>query len=110
MSFLLLFVAKSYLAFLFFSVPPQNTTVLVHPSENVKEGENVTITCSTYSNPPSQMVLKKVHQEKEIILPSVNGTFILYNVTKNDTGRYVLDVFNEVGNNIKVIEIAVVGR
>ncbi|KFP50252.1 Vascular cell adhesion protein 1, partial [Cathartes aura] len=91
-------------------VPPQNTTVLVHPSENVKEGENVTITCSTYSNPPSQMVLKKVHQEKEIILPSVNGTFILYNVTKNDTGRYVLDVFNEVGNNIKVIEIAVVGR
>ncbi|KAF1520999.1 Vascular cell adhesion protein 1, partial [Eudyptes sclateri] len=91
-------------------VPPQNITVLVYPSENVKEGENVTIICSTYSNPPSQMVLKKLHQEKEIILPSVNGTFILYNVTKNDTGRYLLDVFNEVGNNIKVIEIAVVGR
>ncbi|NWS65935.1 VCAM1 protein, partial [Crotophaga sulcirostris] len=91
-------------------VPPQNITVLVYPSANVKEGENVIITCSTYSNPPSQMVLKKVHQEKEIILPSVNGTFILYNVTKNDTGRYLLDVFNEVGNNIKVIEIAVVGR
>ncbi|XP_053929341.1 vascular cell adhesion protein 1 isoform X2 [Cuculus canorus] len=91
-------------------VPPQNITVLVYPSANVKEGENVTITCSTYSNPPSQMVLKKVHQEKEIILPSVNGTFILYNVTKKDTGRYLLDVFNEVGSNIKVIEIAVVGR
>ncbi|XP_056211281.1 vascular cell adhesion protein 1 [Falco biarmicus] len=91
-------------------VPPQNITVLVYPSKNVKEGENVTIMCSTYSNPPSEMVLKKVHQEKEIILPSVNGTFILYNVTKNDTGRYLLHVFNEVGNNIKEIEIAVVGR
>uniref|UniRef100_A0A8B9M9B9 Vascular cell adhesion molecule 1 n=1 Tax=Accipiter nisus TaxID=211598 RepID=A0A8B9M9B9_9AVES len=91
-------------------VPPQNITVLVYPSENVKEGENVTITCSTYSNPPSQMVLKKVHQEKEIILSSVNGTFILYNVTKNDAGRYLLDVFNEAGNNVKVIEISVVGR
>ncbi|NXS44028.1 VCAM1 protein, partial [Balaeniceps rex] len=91
-------------------VPPQNVTVLVYPSQNVKEGENVTIICSTYSDPPSQMILKKVYQEKEIILPSVNGTFILYNVTKNDTGRYLLDVFNEVGNNIKVIEIAVEGR
>ncbi|NXX23595.1 VCAM1 protein, partial [Podargus strigoides] len=95
---------------LYVKVPPQNITVLVYPSENVTEGENVTITCSTYSNPPSQMVLKKVHQEKEIVLPSVNGTFILYNVTKNDTGRYLLDVFNEVGSNVKVIEIAVVGR
>ncbi|NXW64397.1 VCAM1 protein, partial [Eurystomus gularis] len=89
--------------------PPQNITVLVYPSENVTEGENITITCSAYSNPPSQMVLRKVQQEKEI-LPSVNGTFILYNVTKNDTGRYLLGVFNEVGNNIKVIEITVVGR
>ncbi|XP_035758774.1 vascular cell adhesion protein 1 [Egretta garzetta] len=91
-------------------VPPQNITVLVYPSENVKEGENVTIASSTDSNPSSQMVLKKVHQEKEIILPSANGTFILYNATKNDTGRYLLDVFNGVGNNIKVIEIAVAGR
>ncbi|XP_072199249.1 vascular cell adhesion protein 1 [Excalfactoria chinensis] len=91
-------------------VPPQNITVLVYPSENVKEGENVTIMCSTYSNPPSQMILRKVNQEKKIILPAVNGTFMLYNVTKNDTGRYLLDVFNEVGNNIRVIEIAVVGK
>ncbi|NXL85829.1 VCAM1 protein, partial [Alectura lathami] len=91
-------------------VPPQNITVLVYPSENVKEGENVTIMCSTYSNPPSQMILKKVNQEKKTILPSGNGTFTLYNVTKNDTGRYLLDVFNEVGNNIKVIEIAVIGK
>ncbi|NWI99062.1 VCAM1 protein, partial [Crypturellus undulatus] len=90
-------------------VPPQNITVLVHPSENIKEGANVTITCSTYSNPPSKMILKKVHPEKEIILSSVNGTFILYNVTKSDTGTYLLDVFNEVGNNIKMIEIAVGG-
>ncbi|KFQ53340.1 Vascular cell adhesion protein 1, partial [Pelecanus crispus] len=95
---------------LLLQVPPQNVTVSVYPSENVKEGENVTIICSTYSNPPPQMILKKVHRENEIILPSVNGTFILYNVTKNDTGRYLLDVFNEVGNNIQVIEIAVEGR
>ncbi|XP_025893835.1 vascular cell adhesion protein 1 isoform X2 [Nothoprocta perdicaria] len=91
-------------------VPPQNITVLVHPSENVQEGENVTITCSTYSNPPPQMILKKVHPDKEIILTSVNGTFVLYNVTESHTGTYLLDVFNEVGNNIKMIEIAVVGR
>ncbi|NXC49708.1 VCAM1 protein, partial [Penelope pileata] len=91
-------------------VPPQNITVSVHPSDNVKEGENVTIMCSTYSNPPSQMILTKVNQEQKVILPSVNGTFTLYNVTKNDTGRYLLDVFNEVGKNIKVIEIAVVGK
>ncbi|XP_010011145.1 PREDICTED: vascular cell adhesion protein 1, partial [Nestor notabilis] len=44
-------------------VPPQNITVLVYALE--KEGENITITCSTYSDPPSEMVLKKVHQSGE---------------------------------------------
>lgn len=33
----------------FFSVPLKNITVLVYPSENVKEVENITVTCSTYT-------------------------------------------------------------
>ncbi|XP_006015049.1 vascular cell adhesion protein 1 isoform X1 [Alligator sinensis] len=91
-------------------VPPQNTTVLIYPSESVNEGVNVTITCTTYSNPPPEIILKKVYPYNKTILSSKNGTFTLYNVTRNDTGKYLVNVSNEAGTDIEVIEIAVIGR
>nr|XP_033772787.1 vascular cell adhesion protein 1 [Geotrypetes seraphini] len=91
-------------------VPPRNTIVFVSPSENVTEGDNVTITCRTYCNPLPLIILKKVFPENETIQSSNNGIFTLYNVTKSDTGTYVIDVSNDVGNDTEIIEISVLEK
>ncbi|MEE6516956.1 hypothetical protein FKM82_026850, partial [Ascaphus truei] len=91
-------------------VPPRNTTVVVTPSENVTEGDTITITCETYSFPSATIVLQKVCAGNSTILQSNNGTFTLHNVTRNDTGTYTVSVLNEVGNDTEVIEIIVQER
>uniref|UniRef100_A0A4X2JYD8 Vascular cell adhesion molecule 1 n=1 Tax=Vombatus ursinus TaxID=29139 RepID=A0A4X2JYD8_VOMUR len=88
-------------------VPPRNTTISIHPSRTVLEGENVTITCKTFSHPPAVIVLKKVDVDNEVTMCSKNGTFTLYHVTPDDTGVYIINVSNEVGNDSGQIEISV---
>ncbi|XP_067394473.1 vascular cell adhesion protein 1 isoform X3 [Emydura macquarii macquarii] len=88
--------------------PSRNTTELIYPSDNVDEGEKVTITSTTYSNPPSQIVLQKVHPSNTTILSSQNGTASLYRVIRNYTGTFPVVVYNEAENNTEAIEIAVV--
>ncbi|XP_072500241.1 vascular cell adhesion protein 1 isoform X2 [Notamacropus eugenii] len=89
------------------NIPPRNTTISIHPSRTVLEGENVTITCKTFSHPPAVIVLKKVDVDNEVTMCSKNGTFTLYHVTPDDTGVYIIDVSNEVGNDSGQIEISV---
>ncbi|XP_037763751.1 vascular cell adhesion protein 1 isoform X2 [Chelonia mydas] len=88
-------------------VPPQNTTELISPSDNVDEGENITIMSTTYSNLPPQTVPQKIHPSNTTILSSQNETSTLCRVIKTDTDTYMV-ACNETGNNTDVIEIAVV--
>ncbi|XP_039342326.1 vascular cell adhesion protein 1-like isoform X4 [Mauremys reevesii] len=88
-------------------VPPQNTPELISPSDNVDEGENITIMSTTSSNSPPQTVLQKIHLSNTTILSSQNDTSTLYRVIKNYTDIYLV-AYNETGNNTDVIEIAVV--
>ncbi|XP_050818326.1 vascular cell adhesion protein 1 [Gopherus flavomarginatus] len=88
-------------------VPPQNTPELISPSDNVDEGENITIMSTTSSNSPPQTVPQKIHPSSTTILSSQNDTSTLNRVIKNYTGIY-LAAYNETGNNTDVIEITVV--
>lgn len=96
--------------FSIFTVPPRNTTISIHPSRNVKEGENITITCKTFSHPPAVIILKRVDVANGVTMCSKNGTFTLYHVTQNDTGVYVISASNEVGDDSGRIEISVMSR
>uniref|UniRef100_A0A8C4SCL5 Ig-like domain-containing protein n=1 Tax=Erpetoichthys calabaricus TaxID=27687 RepID=A0A8C4SCL5_ERPCA len=89
-------------------IPPRNTTVQVHPLAEVQEGEDVTIFCQTISYPPSTMTLKKVGDSASY--SSSDGNFSLYNLTLKDSGRYELNVTNEAGYEVEVIEITVERR
>ncbi|KAE8610852.1 hypothetical protein XENTR_v10012263 [Xenopus tropicalis] len=91
-------------------VPPQNTTVLVKPSKNVTEGDTVTITCETHSTTHPTILLKKVCAGNSTVQQAENGTFTLHNVTRNDTGTYMVSIINEAGNTTEVIEINVQAR
>ncbi|MBN3282009.1 VCAM1 protein, partial [Polyodon spathula] len=86
-------------------VPPRNTTVLVYPSTEVLEGQNITISCKTISYPAPTIVLKKIGNGTTFC--SDNGTFELYYLSTIDTGLYEVNVTNDVGYEVEVIEIHV---
>ncbi|XP_033857101.3 vascular cell adhesion protein 1 [Acipenser ruthenus] len=86
-------------------VPPRNTTVLVYPSTEVLEGQNITISCKTVSYPAPTIVLKKISNGTTFC--SDNGTFEFYYLTTNDTGLYEINVTNDMGYEVEVIEIHV---
>ncbi|KAM8930634.1 vascular cell adhesion protein 1 [Pelodytes ibericus] len=91
-------------------VPPQNTMVVVIPSENVTEGDTVTITCQTSSIPSPTILLEKVCLGNSTVLEAKNGSFTLRNVSLNDTGTYKVSIINGVGKRTEVIEINVQER
>ncbi|CAH2311612.1 vascular cell adhesion 1 [Pelobates cultripes] len=91
-------------------VASENVTVVVTPSEDVTEGDTVTITCETYSISSSTILLQKVCAENSTIIQAQNGTFTLRNVTLNDSGNYTVILPNEAGKRTKVIEINVLER
>ncbi|XP_075689465.1 vascular cell adhesion protein 1 [Rhinoderma darwinii] len=85
-------------------IPPQDTTVVVTPSQNIKEGDTVTITRETHRIPSPSIILQTVCARNNTVLQNNNDTFTLPNVTRNDTGTYTTDINNIAGNETEFMK------
>ncbi|XP_078417788.1 vascular cell adhesion protein 1-like [Cetorhinus maximus] len=85
---------------------PRNTHLSVTPSI-VKEGDYVSVTCTSHSNPSSQIVLKKKSASGLTVLDSKNGIFIIDAAQFGDAGQYECEAMNDLGRQIQSTELIV---
>lgn len=78
---------------------------MVYPSNEVQEGENITICCQLISFPQASITLMKQDNGNEIY--SSNGIFLLVNLTSNDSGLYQVNATNALGSQIEIFTINV---
>ncbi|XP_063064868.1 B-cell receptor CD22 [Engraulis encrasicolus] len=78
--------------------PPKNTLVLISPTGSIKEGDSVTLTCSSDANPPvHNYTWYKTTKGGTAIGSGQN--YEITNITTEDTGHYYCKVENSVGFN-----------
>lgn len=82
--------------------------MMVYPLKEVQEGETITVYCQLISFPPSDITLRKLDNGNDIY--SSNGTFLLVNLTSNDSGLYQVNATNALGSQIEVFTINVMAK
>lgn len=80
----------------------------VYPSSEVQEGETITISCQLVSFPPSQITLRKLDNRTKNY--SINGTFLLVNLTSHDSGQYQVVAANALGVNTENFTLTVINK
>ncbi|XP_075616150.1 vascular cell adhesion protein 1 isoform X2 [Balearica regulorum gibbericeps] len=89
---------------------PRNTMVSVIPATAVKEGETVTMKCTSSGNPAPVISWKKkkVTGESEKILK--DATLTIQNIKSQDLGLYECEAYNQFGKEEKAVKLVVQGR
>ncbi|XP_038601726.1 vascular cell adhesion protein 1 isoform X2 [Tachyglossus aculeatus] len=91
-------------------VPPKDTVLVAFPSNSVKEGDTVTISCTSVGVSPSQIVLRKKADPGEQVLESRNGHYTIHAARLEDAGIYECESKTEVGRQLRSLNLDVKGR
>ncbi|XP_020644376.3 vascular cell adhesion protein 1 [Pogona vitticeps] len=86
---------------------PRNTTIVVSPSNIVKEGDTVIMICSTDGSPTPKVSWKKRLPNGGSRLVSGDGTLTLEKVQAEDMGHYECEGSNHAGKDNKAVELVV---
>ncbi|XP_075281142.1 vascular cell adhesion protein 1 isoform X3 [Opisthocomus hoazin] len=89
---------------------PKNTMISVIPATAVKEGETVTMKCTSSGNPAPVISWKKktVTGEPEKIFK--DATLTIQNIKSQDLGLYECEAYNQFGKEEKAVKLLVEGE
>ncbi|XP_078689224.1 uncharacterized protein LOC144920746 [Branchiostoma floridae x Branchiostoma belcheri] len=76
---------------------PPDVSVIVQPRQ-VREGDDVIVTCIVDSNPPAHISWKRQVQGRNVVMATAGTTtIVLRNVTRQDNGTYICRAGNDIG-------------
>ncbi|XP_073716121.1 B-cell receptor CD22-like [Misgurnus anguillicaudatus] len=76
--------------------PPEETHVVVNPFGEIMEGDSVTLTCSSESNPPVQIY--SWFKVNETLSVGSGQTYSITNINSRHSGWFYCEAQNEVGS------------
>ncbi|NWS24840.1 VCAM1 protein, partial [Polioptila caerulea] len=89
---------------------PKNTMITVIPTAALKEGETVTMKCTSSGNPAPVISWKKKKATGESVKISKNATLTLQNLKSQDLGLYECEAYNQFGKEEKAVKLYVQAR
>lgn len=91
-------------------VPPKDIQLTAFPSETVKEGDTVIISCTCENIPKTWIILKKKADTGDTVLKSTDGAYIIHKAQLRDAGIYECESKNEVGLQLRSLTLDVKGK
>ncbi|KAM6168637.1 vascular cell adhesion protein 1 isoform 3-T3 [Erethizon dorsatum] len=91
-------------------VAPKDIQLTAFPSESVKEGDMVIISCTCGNVPETWIILKKKTDTGDTVLKSIDGAYTIHKVQLEDAGVYECESKNEVGSELRSLTLDVKGR
>ncbi|NXC93378.1 VCAM1 protein, partial [Certhia familiaris] len=88
---------------------PKNTMITIIPTTALKEGETVTMKCTSSGNPAPVISWKKKKTTGESEKISKNATLTIQNLKSQDLGLYECEAYNQFGKEEKAVKLYVQG-
>ncbi|XP_008582539.1 PREDICTED: vascular cell adhesion protein 1 [Galeopterus variegatus] len=95
---------------LIIQVAPRDIQLRAFPSESVKEGDTVIISCTCGNYPKTWIILKKKAETGDTVLKSTDGAYTIRKAQLEDAGVYECESKNEVGSQSRSLTLDVKGR
>ncbi|XP_010587810.2 vascular cell adhesion protein 1 [Loxodonta africana] len=95
---------------LYVNVVPKDMQLTAFPSESIKEGDTVTISCTCGNVSETWIILKKKVETGDKMLNSIDGTYTIREAQLEDAGVYVCESKSEAGSQLRSLILDVKGR
>lgn len=92
-----------------FTVTPKDMQLTASPSESVKEGDTVIISCTCGNVPKTWIILKKKAESGDTVLKSIEGAYTIHKAQLEDAGVYECESKNDRGLQSRSITLDVKG-
>ncbi|XP_059120969.1 vascular cell adhesion protein 1 [Peromyscus eremicus] len=89
---------------------PKDIQLTAFPSQSVKEGDTVIISCTCGNVPQTWIILKKKAKTGDMVLKSVDGAYTILKAQPQDAGVYECESKTQVGSQLRSLTLDVKGR